>query len=250
MQDFDLVVIGAGAAGLTAATFAARYGLKVVVVERVGAGGQIVNADSVENFPGFPGGIAGHELGPLLHEQAEAAGATFALDTVAMIEPAGALHLVRAAAGAWRARAVIIAAMVGVLALTAGMLVLERLIVTEREAVEDALDGVASALATNDPPQVLAYFAPESPQAPVGPAEMDDQALIAALAQSRLADSVQIASEAGCRRLSAAVPALAELCLRLAGFGMDRLVPEQVAALEALANHEVHRKPTPFPAGT
>ena len=110
MQDFDLVVIGAGAAGLTAATFAARYGLKVVVVERIGAGGQIINADSIVNFPGFPGGIAGHELGPLLHEQAEAAGAEFALDTVAAIELAGAHRVVRGATDAWRARAVIIAA--------------------------------------------------------------------------------------------------------------------------------------------
>jgi thioredoxin reductase (NADPH) len=110
MQDFDLVVVGAGAAGLTAATFAARHGLRVVVLERVGAGGQIINAESIENFPGFPGGIAGHELGPLLHEQAEAAGAEFALDIVAAVEPAGAHRIVRGAADAWRARAVIIAA--------------------------------------------------------------------------------------------------------------------------------------------
>jgi thioredoxin reductase (NADPH) len=111
MQDFDLVVIGAGAAGLTAATFAARYGLKVAVVERTGAGGQIINADSIDNFPGFPAGIAGHELGPLLHEQAEAAGAEFALDTVAAIELAGPHHrVVRGATDAWRVGVVIIAA--------------------------------------------------------------------------------------------------------------------------------------------
>jgi thioredoxin reductase (NADPH) len=110
MQEFDLVVVGAGAAGLTAATFAARHGLKVVVVERVGAGGQIINAERIENFPGFPGGVAGHELGPLLHEQAEAAGAEFVLDTVAAVELAGTHRVVRGAADAWRARAVIIAA--------------------------------------------------------------------------------------------------------------------------------------------
>jgi thioredoxin reductase (NADPH) len=110
MQDFDLVVIGAGAAGLTAATFAARSGLKVAVVERTGAGGQIVNADSIENLPGFPRGIAGHELGPLLHEQAEAAGAELGLDTVEGIELVGAHRLVRGAADSWRARTVIIAA--------------------------------------------------------------------------------------------------------------------------------------------
>jgi thioredoxin reductase (NADPH) len=110
MQDFDLVVVGAGAAGLTAATFAARYGLKVAVVERMSAGGQIANAESIENFPGFPRGVAGHELGPLLHEQAEAAGAAFALDTIEAIELAGTHRIVRGAAEAWRARAVIIAA--------------------------------------------------------------------------------------------------------------------------------------------
>jgi thioredoxin reductase (NADPH) len=110
MQDFDLVVVGAGVAGLTAATFAARYGLKVVVIERMGAGGQIVNAESIENFPGFPQGIAGHELGPLLHEQAETAGAEVRLDLVEAIELAGAHRIVRAAADALRARAVIIAA--------------------------------------------------------------------------------------------------------------------------------------------
>src|SRR6202035_2805128 len=101
----DLVVIGAGVAGLTAATFAARHGLTVAVVERMGAGGQIVNAESIENFPGFPGGIAGHEFGPLLHEQAEAAGAAFALDTVEAIELAGGHRIVRGAAASWRARA-------------------------------------------------------------------------------------------------------------------------------------------------
>jgi thioredoxin reductase (NADPH) len=110
MQDFDLVVIGGGVAGLTAATFAARHGLKVALIERMGAGGQIVNAESIENFPGFPRGIAGHELGPLLHEQAEAAGAEVRLDTVTAIELDGALRIVRGAADSLRARSVIIAA--------------------------------------------------------------------------------------------------------------------------------------------
>ena len=110
MQDFDLVIVGAGVAGLTAAMFAARHGLRVVVVERMGAGGQIVNAESIENFPGYPRGIAGHELGPLLHEQAETAGAEVRLDSIEAIELAGAHRIVRGAADALRARAVIIAA--------------------------------------------------------------------------------------------------------------------------------------------
>jgi thioredoxin reductase (NADPH) len=110
MQDFDLVIVGAGVAGLTAATMAARHGLRVAVIERMGAGGQIVNAESIANFPGFPHGIAGHELGPVLHEQAETAGAEVRLDTVAAIELEGVHRIVRGAAATLRARSVIIAA--------------------------------------------------------------------------------------------------------------------------------------------
>jgi thioredoxin reductase (NADPH) len=110
MREVELVIIGAGVAGLTAALFAGRYGLKPLVVDRMGAGGQIINADRIENFPGFPQGVGGHELGPLLHEQAEAAGAAFTLDTVEALEPNGGHHLVRAAGESWRASAVIVAA--------------------------------------------------------------------------------------------------------------------------------------------
>ena len=109
MQDFDLVIVGAGVAGLTAAMVAARHGLKVAVVDQIGVGGQISNAERIENFPGFPQGTAGHELGPLLHEQAEAAGASFVLDTIVALE-AGEPHIVRGVAETLRAGAVIIAA--------------------------------------------------------------------------------------------------------------------------------------------
>jgi thioredoxin reductase (NADPH) len=109
MQDIDLVIVGAGVAGLTAAMVAARHGLKVVVIDQIGVGGRISTAERIENFPGFPQGIAGHELGPLLHEQAESAGASFTLDTITAIEP-GERHTVRGAAEIFRARAVIIAA--------------------------------------------------------------------------------------------------------------------------------------------
>src|SRR5438105_12397971 len=110
MREFDVIVVGAGAAGLTAAMFAARYGLDVLVVERLGAGGQISTAERVENFPGFPQGIAGHALGPLLHEQAEAAGAAFLLDTVEGIAADGSRRIVRTGGESLQAAAVIIAA--------------------------------------------------------------------------------------------------------------------------------------------
>jgi thioredoxin reductase (NADPH) len=110
MQDFDIVIIGAGVAGLTAAMTAARHGLNVAVVDRLGVGGQISNAERIENFPGHPQGVGGHELGPLLHEQAEAAGATFLLDAVEGLALDGEQRIVRCAGETLRARAVIVAA--------------------------------------------------------------------------------------------------------------------------------------------
>jgi hypothetical protein len=65
--------------------------------------------------------------------------------------------------------------------------------------------------------------------------EIDDERLIAAIPESSLADSYNLAAEAGRRRLAAAVPALVALCRRFAGFGTRRMVSEQAAAMEALA---------------
>jgi hypothetical protein len=64
---------------------------------------------------------------------------------------------------------------------------------------------------------------------------LDDQALIAAIPDSNLADSIALAAEAGRRQLAPAVPSLETLCRRFSGFGIDRMVPEQAAALQALA---------------
>jgi thioredoxin reductase (NADPH) len=82
MESYDVAVLGAGLAGLSAAMCAARYGLKTVVIDRMGAGGQIVTATSIENLPGLSQGVSGYELGPQVFEQAEAAGAEFRIDTV------------------------------------------------------------------------------------------------------------------------------------------------------------------------
>lgn len=86
MAERDVVIIGAGMAGLTAATFAARFGLTTTVLDQTGVGGQIATAETVENVPGFPDGLSGAELGPVLHEQADAAGAEIELDTVLRVE--------------------------------------------------------------------------------------------------------------------------------------------------------------------
>lgn len=110
MADFDLIVIGAGVAGLTAAMVAAHRGLNVAVIASSSPGGQIVNAERIENFPGIPEPVAGHELGSRLFEQAEAAGAQFMLDTVEGLRVQGAKRIVHAAGQDFSAEAVIIAA--------------------------------------------------------------------------------------------------------------------------------------------
>jgi len=70
MAKYEVIIIGGGPAGLTAGLYTSRAGLKSLLVERGMFGGQIVNATLVENYPGFPKGISGAELGSLLHQQA------------------------------------------------------------------------------------------------------------------------------------------------------------------------------------
>jgi len=110
MQHADVVVIGAGVAGLTAAMIAAGQGVSTVVVEQLGPGGQIATIEKIRNFPGFPDGIAGYELGPLLQQQAEAAGALFQLDSVSAIVAGDGVYRVICADEEIVARTVIIAA--------------------------------------------------------------------------------------------------------------------------------------------
>jgi len=70
MSEYDVIIIGGGPAGLTAGLYAARAGLKSILTEQGVFGGQIVNASLVENYPGFPEGISGPELGEFMHRQA------------------------------------------------------------------------------------------------------------------------------------------------------------------------------------
>lgn len=67
----DLVVLGAGPAGLTAGLYGARAGLKTIVLETKSPGGQILLTDHIFNYPGFPDGITGRELANLFQRQAE-----------------------------------------------------------------------------------------------------------------------------------------------------------------------------------
>lgn len=71
----DVLIIGGGAGGYTAALYCARSGYKTVILEKMSAGGQIAETDRVENYPGFDEGIDGIELGERMRKGAENAGA-------------------------------------------------------------------------------------------------------------------------------------------------------------------------------
>lgn len=71
MTDYDLVIIGAGPAGLTAGLYAARARMNVLLLEKAAPGGQIIVTDWIENYPGFPEGISGFDLAEKMKKQAE-----------------------------------------------------------------------------------------------------------------------------------------------------------------------------------
>ncbi len=72
--DYDLVIIGAGPAGLTAGIYAARARMNVLLLEKAVPGGQILITDWIENYPGFPEGISGYDLSEKMKRQAEELG--------------------------------------------------------------------------------------------------------------------------------------------------------------------------------
>lgn len=106
----EVIVIGSGPAGYTAALYAARARLNPLVFEgSVTAGGALMNTTEVENFPGFPDGIVGPDLMDSIRKQAERFGAELVADDVIEVDLRTAPKLVRTAEGEFLARTVIIA---------------------------------------------------------------------------------------------------------------------------------------------
>jgi len=109
MAKYEVIIIGGGPAGLTAGLYTSRAGLKSLLVERGIVGGQIINATLVENYPGFPQGISGAELGALMHQQAVKYGLEVVTAEVTGISQ-GQPYSISTTEGDFEASAIIIAA--------------------------------------------------------------------------------------------------------------------------------------------
>ena len=107
---YDVIIIGSGPAGLTAAIYTTRADLKTLVVSGVKWGGQLMLTTAVENFPGFPDGIQGPELMANMRKQAERFGAEFVDDDITSVDlPAGGPFKVSVGNKTFEGKSVIIA---------------------------------------------------------------------------------------------------------------------------------------------
>jgi len=108
-QQYDVIIIGGGPAGLTAGLYTARARLNALLIEKGLMGGQIVNAERIENFPGFPEGVSGFELGELMHQQALKFGLKTLSAEVTGLKPTERENTIETTEGNFTAKAVIIA---------------------------------------------------------------------------------------------------------------------------------------------
>jgi thioredoxin reductase (NADPH) len=109
VADYDVIIVGSGLAGLTAGLFAARYGLSTLVLESNIPGGHLISIEKIEDFPGFPDGIAGYDLCPTVQRQAADQGAEFQRAEVENLHPEGPFWSVITDGERHRGKAVIVA---------------------------------------------------------------------------------------------------------------------------------------------
>ncbi|MBO5049465.1 MAG: thioredoxin-disulfide reductase [Oscillospiraceae bacterium] len=108
-RSYDVIVIGGGPAGYTAALYTARSGYRTLVIEKIAPGGQMTQTTQIDNYPGFPDGVDGITLGM----QMQAGAARFGVETeyseVKRVNLTGAVKEIETTGGTFKARAVVVA---------------------------------------------------------------------------------------------------------------------------------------------
>lgn len=109
MSDYDIIVIGGGIAGMSAALTAARAGRRTAILTGGVPGGELLNIERIDGLPGHEAGIAGYDLCPITQELADAAGAEFIMEPASALAADGDGWRVTGDSGEYTARAVILA---------------------------------------------------------------------------------------------------------------------------------------------
>lgn len=106
---YDMIILGGGPAGYSAALYAARAGMDTLVIEKMSAGGQMALTDIIDNYPGFDEGVDGFTLGMKMQQGAERFGAKSEYGEVLSVNLTGEIKTVTTDSGEYQARTVVIA---------------------------------------------------------------------------------------------------------------------------------------------